>query len=113
MLEMAFASVSNNDERQWESELHRLRGEALLAMPEPDIAEAEACFRRAVEVAASQGALSLELRAAASLARLLSERGETKPALESLRHIYDRFTEGFDTADLATARNLIEALERG
>ena len=112
MLEMAFASVSNNDERQWESELHRLRGEALLAMPAPDVAEAEACFRRAVEVAAGQGALSLQLRAATSLARLLSGRGETKPALESLRDIYDRFTEGFDTADLSTARDLIEALER-
>jgi class 3 adenylate cyclase/tetratricopeptide (TPR) repeat protein len=111
MLEMAFASVLNNDERQWESELHRLRGESLLAMPQPDIAEVEACYQQAVEVASSQGALSLELRSVTSLARLFAGQGAKERALVSLKSIYGRFTEGFETADLVAARDLIESLD--
>ena len=110
MLEMAFASVSNNDERQWESELHRLQGEVMLAMPQADIDAAEACFQRALEVSNSQGALSLELRAATSLARLYAGRGEGERARACLEPVYGRFTEGFDTADLVAARDFLATL---
>jgi len=55
----------------------------------------------------SATALSWELRAATSLARLWHEQGRTTEARGLLVSVYDRFTEGFDTADLGTAKALI------
>jgi len=58
-------------ERFYESELYRLRGELRLAAGGSRAArEAEADFRRAIAIAASQGAQLLGLRAIASLGRL-------------------------------------------
>jgi predicted ATPase len=51
----------------------------------------------------------LELRTATSLARLREIQGRKEEGREQLRSVYDRFTEGFETADLITARALIEA----
>ena len=51
--------------------------------------------------------LTLELRAALSLCRLWLEQGKTGQALPLLRGLYDQFTEGFDTADLREARDLL------
>jgi adenylate cyclase len=65
----ALALIERTDERWWEADLHRLRGELLRASG-GDAADAETCFRRAIEVARSRGARSLERRAAASLAQL-------------------------------------------
>jgi predicted ATPase len=61
---------------------------------------AEACFRRALEVARRQGAKSLGLRAALSLSRL----GSTRDARQLLSELVDAFTEGHDTVDLRSAR---------
>jgi len=58
----------------------------------------------------SATALSWELRAATSLARLWHEQGRTTEARALLMPVYDRFTEGFDTADLRAARGLIDEL---
>jgi predicted ATPase len=57
-----------------------------------------------------QGALSWELRAATSLARLQSDQGRFADAIALLRPVYDQFTGGFDTADLRAARALLNAL---
>jgi hypothetical protein len=57
------------DETFYEAELYRLRGE-LASSPD----QAEADFRRALDVARRQGARALELRAAESLARLTHPR---------------------------------------
>ena len=91
------------------AELHRLHGEALAqsgALPE----EAVASFQRAVEVAHEQGAKSLELRAAVSLARLWRDQGKVQQARELLAPVYGWFTEGFDTLDLKEAKALLEQL---
>ena len=71
---------------------------------------AEACFRRALEVARGQGARSLELRAAMSLGRLWMAQGRRDEAREMLAAIYGWFSEGLDTADLVEARVLLGAL---
>ena len=63
-------------------------------------ATAEDHFRQALDWARRQGALSWELRAATSLARLLRDQGRSAEAMALLQPVYDRFTEGFDTADL-------------
>ena len=67
-------------------------------------------FRRALEIARSQEAKSLELRAATSLARLLQTQGKPTEARGLLAPIYAWFTEGFDTRDLIEAKALLEEL---
>ena len=73
-------------------------------------ATAEDHFRQALDWARQQGALSWELRAATSLARLLRDQGRVTEALDLLTSVYDQFSEGFGTADLLSARALIDEL---
>jgi predicted ATPase len=93
------------------AELLRVKGELLLLQGTQGAAtEAEAHFRQALAWARRQGALCLELRAAMSLARLLRDQGRPADAMALLGPVYDRFTEGFDTADLKAAKALLDAL---
>jgi predicted ATPase len=73
-------------------------------------AEAQSMFEEALRTAQRQGARSLELRAASSLARLLGEAGREDEARDLLAPRYAWFTEGFDTADLKEAKALLDAL---
>ena len=57
-----------------------------------------------------QGARGWELRTAHDLAVLLAGGGERKAAREVLRPAFDRFTEGFETADLVAAERLLADL---
>ena len=88
-------------------ELLRIRGELLLLHDDDNPELARHYFTRSIEGARAQGALSWELRAALSLARL--ERSENRPreARQLLRAVYDRFTEGFDTSDLKSAKRFL------
>ena len=61
-------------------------------------------------MAREQGAKSLELRAATSLARLWRNQGKHTEARDLLAPIYGWFTEGFDTRDLKEAKALLEEL---
>jgi adenylate cyclase len=86
------------------AELWRTKGELLVGQARSRRARArldaaEACFRRALEIARQQEANSFVLRAALSLARLTGER-------DVLRAAYASFTEGFDTQDLRAAKAL-------
>ena len=94
--------------RVLESEMHRLKGELLLKDGK-DKAAAES-FRDAIDVARRQSAKSWELRATTSLARLLASQGRSDEAGTMLAEIYGWFTEGFETADLREARQLLEQL---
>jgi predicted ATPase/DNA-binding winged helix-turn-helix (wHTH) protein len=92
-------------------ELIRLKGELTMQQNMPGAAgSAEALLRRALDGAREQGALSWELRAATSLARSLRLQGRSSDAITCLRPIYDRFTEGFGTADLIAAKQLLDDL---
>ena len=71
---------------------------------------AEACFRRAIEIARAQQAKSWELRAATSLARLLRDQSRQAEARDLLAPVYGWFTEGFDTLDLKEANALLAEL---
>jgi predicted ATPase len=108
LLADALASTEVSGERWWQAELHRLRGQLLVAPGQHD--EREACFRRAIEVSRGQRAKLLELRAATSLARLWSDRGRNAEARDLLTPIYGWFTEGFGTPDLQEAKILLDAL---
>jgi predicted ATPase len=109
LLAEALAVVEVIEERWWEAELHRLRGELLLRQTVPDISQAEACLHQALAVARRQQAKSWELRAALSLARLWQQQGKRTAVSALLAPIYSWFTEGLDTADLQEAKALLEA----
>ena len=104
----ALALVEKCDERHWEAEIHRLKGELLLESG--GFSEAESCFRGAIEIACLQQAKSLELRSVTSLSRLLQKQGQNDEARRMLVEIYGWFSEGFDTADLKDAKALLEEL---
>ena len=95
----------------WErAELMRVKGWLLLLQStSQNSASAESCFRHALDAARRQGALSWELRAATSLARLWCEQDRSAEARALLQPVYDRFTEGFETADLKAAAVLLDA----
>jgi predicted ATPase len=108
LVDEALARLERTDERLFEAEVHRLKGELLLASSGAD--RAEACLRRAIEVARAQDARLWELRAATSLARLWAEQGKRAEARDLLAPVYGWFTEGFDTADLKKAKALLDEL---
>jgi predicted ATPase len=92
--------------------LLRVKGELFLLQGAPGAAAAaEDYFRQALDWARRQGALSWELRAGTSLARLWRDQGRRKEAQQLLAPIHGRFTEGFETADLKAAKAVIDELE--
>jgi predicted ATPase len=92
----------------YQAELYRLRGAVLAATG--DRAEAASWFQQAIDMARSQQAKSLELRAATSLARLWQAQGKRAQAHDLLAPVYGWFTEGFETADLKDAKALLDEL---
>jgi tetratricopeptide (TPR) repeat protein len=89
-------------------EAFRLRGELQTKQGRREAAEAD--FRTALTLARSIGAKAYELRATTSLARLLRDTGRRDEARTMLAEVYNRFTEGFDTADLKEAKALLDEL---
>lgn len=112
---MGLAMAEHSGQHFWTAELMRRRGELLLASSatptslrqSAELVEVEQCFRAALSTAAAQDARGQQLRAATSLARLLQAQGNIGAAAEVLSPIYDTFTEGFETRDLAEARALL------
>jgi len=104
----ALALAGETGERWWEAELHRLKGLRLLARGGAD--DAQVAFHEALRIAREQQAKSLELRAATSLARLWGDQGRRTEARDLSAPIYGWFTEGFDTADLKEAKDLLDEL---
>ncbi|MEJ0040457.1 MAG: winged helix-turn-helix domain-containing protein [Gammaproteobacteria bacterium] len=76
-----------------------------------DVAAAERAFQHSIEMADTQGALSWRLRTVSSQARLRLEQGRLPEAREPLAQTYGRFTEGFETLDLRTARALLAQID--
>jgi tetratricopeptide (TPR) repeat protein len=107
----AFGMVEKNDDRFRESDLHHLQAELALAESR-DEAQAEPHLLKAREVARRQGSRALELKCTLSLARLWKGQGRANDALETLKSVYSRYTEGFATSDLADAARMIADLEK-
>ena len=81
--------------------MHRLKG---------DCGAGESHFAQAIEIARGQSAKLFELRAAVSLARLLSEQGKRAEVRELLAPTHEWFTEGFNMRDLREAKALLDEL---
>jgi DNA-binding winged helix-turn-helix (wHTH) protein len=118
-LTAALTLVSDTGERWCEAELHRLHGEARMGLRDQqrrgsrkwrDLGvQAETQLGRALDVARGHGARWWELRAAVSLARLLSDGERVAEARDLLRGVYDQFSQGFELPDLRAAREVLEA----
>ena len=92
------------------AELLRIKAQILAAMPQYGRDSAISCLTEALAVAKAQSALALELRSTITQARLLAEGGQRDQARHDLALVYGRFTEGFETADLRIARQLMKDL---
>lgn len=102
-----FALLDRIDERFSVMELKRIKGELLKASngnPE----RIENCFTNALKIAQDSKAKTIELRTAASLAKLWHEQGKETQAKDLLQSTYSWFTEGFDTPDLKNAKALLD-----
>jgi len=108
----ALAQAHATGERWYEAELYRLKGELLHEPNGQDASRtAELCLQRSRRIARRQGAKSLELRAAMSLAGLWQGQGRHEEAYGLLAPIGTSFGEGFQTVDLQRARDLLQRLE--
>jgi len=96
-------------EHHWLAELHRMKGEMLLASPDESSAAAESSIRQAIEIARSQDAKLLELRAATILVRMTVGTEHAADARRELEAVYRWFSEGFETEDLRTAAQILAA----
>lgn len=94
-------------ERWCAAELLRIKGDILLLQDEPDATSAGDFLRESLDAARRHGALSWELRATINLVRLPPNGRRRQDARGLLSRIYDRYTEGFETTDLAAARLLL------
>jgi predicted ATPase len=112
LIDHGLAIVSHNNERFFEAELYRLKARALLMRGAPN-AEAESLLDQASRTAHAQQARSLELRAAADLARFWMNQGKRAEGHDILSSIYGRFTEGFETLDLKEAKGTLVQLQAG
>jgi DNA-binding winged helix-turn-helix (wHTH) protein/tetratricopeptide (TPR) repeat protein len=94
----------------WEAEIHRLLGELRIRTGDADRGAAD--LEKALHIARHQGARSLELRAALSIARHAERtgRGDSAAARRTLVTLLGGFTEGFDTADLQEARTYLQSV---
>lgn len=101
--------VEENGDVSYMPELLRVKGNVLLALPEPRYEEAQACFMHSLDWSRRQGALAWELHTAIDLARWRAQQGRSD-ARQLLQPIYARFTEGFDTAVVRAAERLLATL---
>ena len=105
----AIRTIERTEDREFEAELYRVRGELLLHLG--DRTGAEESYGTALAVARRQSAKLWELRAAMSMARLWRDQGKRQQAHDLLAPVYGWFTEGFDTRDLKEAKALLEHLK--
>ena len=111
IISKGLATVEQTGERSFEAELLRLKARALVIEGGSGMStHAQKLLEESLAVAQRQQARSLELRAAADLARLYRDRARCAEARDLLAPVFGWFTEGFDTADLKEAAALLSEL---
>jgi predicted ATPase/DNA-binding winged helix-turn-helix (wHTH) protein len=105
------AGGSEKGQRWYVPELLRLKAQILLQQDtQGGVLAAESCLDQAAAMAREQDALFWELRIALSLCLLRQTQGRSDAGRQELGSVYDRFTEGFDTADAIAAKRLLDDL---
>ena len=102
----ALATAEGTGERHYDAETLRICGDLFNA--QGDSIQAEQSYIKAIEIAKSQQARTLELRARVSLCRLWQGHERESDAYRDLAMLFSRFTEGFETLDLREAKELLE-----
>jgi len=110
VVDQALAQIEQCGEYQFHSSIICTKADALLALEIPNEVTAMKCYESAIKIARFQSAKLWEIRAATRLAHLRHSQGQIKSARETLKPIYDSFTEGFDFADLKEAKALLQEL---
>ena len=110
-IDEAIAIVNNNGDLFMMPELLRIKGEIIVSTESGGSQEAEVWLGHALDLAARQGALAWQLRAAISLARVLAAQGRNSDARSVLDPIYRKFIKGLSNVDLAAARQILDDLD--
>ena len=106
-LDEQLAAIEQTEERWFDAEVHRVRGELLLKLRRPDVAAAESAFMRAIKIARGQQTRTFELRAALSLAKLYHATGRDKVASELLVPALVGFNAGPEVPEVEEAERLL------
>ena len=107
LLDEGFEIIVDRDGRALLPEFQLVKGDLLLALPGGPRESPEFWFRQAFDIATDLDAKMLQLRAAVRLCRLRQDDHRQEENNKLLRSIYDTFTEGFTTADLTEARDIL------
>ena len=108
-LDDALAELERTEERLYEAEMHRIRGEILVNRDPADTAAAEQSLHAAIAIAQSQKARSFELRAALSLAKLYRGVNRDADAHAVLAPAVEGFPPTEQFPELAEAQTLLAA----
>jgi predicted ATPase len=106
----AMAHVERGGVDTFTSEILRGAAEQIMGVT-PDrhaLEQAEALLSRSLHITRLQGALSLELRTAMSIARLRELEGRAADGRAGVEAVLERFKEGFGTMDVRRARRIAE-----
>jgi class 3 adenylate cyclase/tetratricopeptide (TPR) repeat protein len=107
LVDEALHVIEASGNRLFMAEAYRLKGVALAARSAAETDEPERWLRRAFELAERQSALSFKLRAGIGMVGVLGQTDRAEEARELLASTYGAFHEGFDTADLRSADQLL------
>jgi len=110
LIDETISLVEANGDLLYLPEALRVKGNLLLALPQPRAREAEMCLIQSLDWSRRQHALSWELRTAVDLAALRATQGQRARARAVLQPIFEKFVEGLDTADLKAAERLLARL---
>ncbi|MDR6661318.1 putative ATPase/DNA-binding winged helix-turn-helix (wHTH) protein [Tardiphaga robiniae] len=111
VIDEVIARAENNSESFFMlPEFLRIKGEILAAKQGADRQVSVGYFERAIQESDRQGSLSWQLRASISLARSHKNQDQHDKAQATLLPIYSRFTEGFESVDLKSAKALLDEL---
>jgi predicted ATPase len=106
LVDQILMMVAETSGRWYEAELHRVKGDVLLQRGE-STAAAEACYRRAMDIAARQQGRLWQLRAANALGSLLAAQGRASELHACLATLCAGFDRKIMSADLRQANALL------
>jgi predicted ATPase len=112
LIDEVIGSVQVNGDLSYMPELLRVKGGLLLSMPQAGADDAETCLMQSLDLSRRQGALAWELRTAMDLAALWAARGRPEEARALLQPVFERFSEGSETADLKAAARMLATVAR-
>jgi class 3 adenylate cyclase/tetratricopeptide (TPR) repeat protein len=113
ILDVELAMCDRTGYRAFEAELHRVRGEILLARNPANPAPAQEAFLTAIAVTKRQDARSYELFASLSLAKLYQSTARPADAHAVLAPALEGFAPTDEMSEIAEAQALLVAIEAG